>query len=346
MNLKINSDLKGLIPPLQEDEYKTLEKSLVNEGCRDKILTWDDTIIDGHNRFEICTKNGIPFKTEDKDFENIEAVKVWMIDNQKGRRNLTDGWKWELAQVKRKLLQDKGKENLKTNIGDGQRLSINDKGNHNTQKEVAKELNWSTGKVAQAEQIWDKGDDDIKQKVKAGDLSIGGAYKVIKKGAHVSNNSGNNEWYTPIEYIDSARLVMGSIDLDPASSEDVNKKIQAEFIYTKETNGLKNKWYGNVWLNPPYEVGLVDEFVEKIYLQEFDQAVVLVNNATETKWGNALLSVSDCVCFHKSRIRFVSTDGETKNSPLQGQMIIYIGNNKKSFIDEFKKYGVCLSVEK
>lgn len=90
MNLKINEELKALIPPLKEDEYKLLEKSLIDEGCRDKLITWNDTIVDGHNRYEICTKHGIPFETEDRDFDNIEAVKDWMDVNQLGRRNLTN----------------------------------------------------------------------------------------------------------------------------------------------------------------------------------------------------------------------------------------------------------------
>lgn len=90
MKLKINEELKTLIPPLKEDEYNLLEQSLINEGCRDSLITWDDTIVDGHNRYEICTKNGIPFETEDRDFENIEAVKDWMDANQLGRRNLTN----------------------------------------------------------------------------------------------------------------------------------------------------------------------------------------------------------------------------------------------------------------
>ena len=186
MKLNINEELRELIPPLSMDEYRLLEDSIINEGCREKIITWNDTIVDGHNRYEICTKNGILFDVEERDFQSIDRVKVWMIDNQKGRRNITDGWKWELAQIRKDILLKKGKENLKTNIGDGQRLSIVDKGKeHNTQAEIAKDLGWSTGKVAMADKVWKKATPEIKEKVKSGDVSINQAYNEVKKSEKI-----------------------------------------------------------------------------------------------------------------------------------------------------------------
>jgi len=119
---------------------------------------------------------------EERDFESIEDVKVWMIDNQKSRRNLTDGWKWELAQTRKAILAEKGRDNLSTNIGDNQRLSIIDKGKtHNTQATIAKELGWSTGKVAMADKVWKAADEETKEKVRSGEVSINQAYNDVKK---------------------------------------------------------------------------------------------------------------------------------------------------------------------
>jgi hypothetical protein len=112
---------------------------------------------------------------------------------------------------------------------------------------------------------------------------------VQKKKAHVSNNSGNNEWYTPPKYTDSARVVMGCIDLDPASSVIANEVVQAGTIYTAEENGLEQEWFGNIWMNPPYAQPLIHQFCEKLTTEKYEQAIVLVNNATETKWGNTIL---------------------------------------------------------
>ena len=206
MELQINPEFQNLIPPLTEDEYQTLENSIIEEGCRDALVIWNDTIIDGHNRYEICQKNNMEFQTIAYDFDSEKDVKVWIIDNQKGRRNLTDGWKYELEQKKRELLIEIGKQ-LKAEAGKKhqgnqhvkmEELSTIDKSSkvtditkknkqkksksepkHNTQKEIAKDLGWSTGKVAMADKIWKEADETLKEKIKAGEETIGGAYKKL-----------------------------------------------------------------------------------------------------------------------------------------------------------------------
>lgn len=157
---------------------------------------------------------------------------------------------------------------------------------------------------------------------------------------HVSNNSGENEWYTPIEFIKAAREVMGRIDLDPASCEAANKTVQATKIFTVNDDGLKQKWRGNVWLNPPYASDLIGKFADKVAesKDDIEQAIILVNNATETGWFNTLISVASAVAFPKSRVKFYMADGKT-GAPLQGQAFIYVGNCPHKFLDVFKAFG-------
>ncbi|MBF0466881.1 MAG: hypothetical protein HQK96_09715 [Nitrospirae bacterium] len=88
--LKIDPEFRDLISRLQAEEYAGLKKSLINEGCRDKIITWQDIVIDGHNRFEICNSLDIPYETTEMDFNDRDEAMKWMIDNQFSRRNLTD----------------------------------------------------------------------------------------------------------------------------------------------------------------------------------------------------------------------------------------------------------------
>jgi len=89
MRIKIDPEFKSLIPPLTTEEFTQLEKSIVSEGCRDALVLWDGIIVDGHNRYEICQKHGIPFKTTEMQFSDREEAKDWIDKNQLGRRNLT-----------------------------------------------------------------------------------------------------------------------------------------------------------------------------------------------------------------------------------------------------------------
>ena len=122
--------------------------------------------------------------------------------------------------------------------------------------------------------------------------------------AHVGHNSGVSEWYTPVEILNGARLVMGEIDLDPASNSEAQAVIHAKIFYTAEDDGLTKEWRGRVWMNPPYSQPLIGQLVGKLVSSPVDQAMVLVNNATETEWGQSLLRWSDAVCFPKGRIKF------------------------------------------
>ena len=159
---------------------------------------------------------------------------------------------------------------------------------------------------------------------------------------HVAYNSGNNEWYTPKEFIEAATAVMGCIDLDPASSEIANKTVCAKQIYTIEDNGLEKPWFGKVWLNPPYASDLIGKFSEKVVdeLGNIKQAIVLVNNATETEWFYGMATNATAICFPKSRVKFYTPDGKT-GAPLQGQAIIYFGENVNRFINVFDEKGWC-----
>lgn len=157
----------------------------------------------------------------------------------------------------------------------------------------------------------------------------------------------NYEWYTPQAYIEAARAVMGSIDLDPASCDEANRIVQAGAYYTREQDGLALPWYGNVWLNPPYKSGLIERFVDRLYYalrnEKIDQACVLTNNATETGWGQQLLSEASSVCFPQGRIKFWGPQ-ERGNSPTQGQMICYFGKREEAFYRHFRPLGMTMEL--
>ena len=112
MGIKIDKEFAGLIPPLCPDERQQLEENIISEGCRDPLVVWNGTLIDGHNRYEICTRNQIDYKVIEKDFKNRTEVILWMIANQFGRRNLADIDRIALARKREEVLRPLAKENL------------------------------------------------------------------------------------------------------------------------------------------------------------------------------------------------------------------------------------------
>ena len=181
--IEIKEEFKKLIPALTAEEFKQLEENILKDGIRDPLVLWNGYLIDGHNRYQIAFKHGLEYKTIDKEFKDDDEVIIWMIDNQDGRRNLTDGWKYKLQQIKKEILLKKGKKNMSIGGELKEGLSIVDKPllKHNTQKEIAKALDWSTGKVAMADIVFKKATPELEEKVLNNEVTINQAYQEIKK---------------------------------------------------------------------------------------------------------------------------------------------------------------------
>jgi phage N-6-adenine-methyltransferase len=166
---------------------------------------------------------------------------------------------------------------------------------------------------------------------------------VLASGAHVGQNSGDNEWFTPTELIESARKVLGGIDLDPASSDEANKVVKAKEFYSLADDGLMRVWTGRVWMNPPYAQPLINQFADKLVdayqAKTVTSAIVLVNNATETAWFRALAEQASAACFPNGRIRFWHPN-KPSATPLQGQALLYLGPSPVSFHARFSTVGI------
>lgn len=105
MDIRIDEGLRAYIDPLTEDEHAALERSLLAEGCRDALVLWGDLLVDGHNRYALCMKHGIPFQTtQNTRFKSMEDVHLWMIENHLGRRSVSDFQRGVLALRKKEIL--------------------------------------------------------------------------------------------------------------------------------------------------------------------------------------------------------------------------------------------------
>lgn len=110
MDIIVNEELKAYIDPLTADEYEALERSLLAEGCRDALVLWGNILVDGHNRYGICTKHNIPFRTiQHPHLKSMEDVHLWMIEQHLGRRSVSDFQRGVLALRKKAIVEARRK---------------------------------------------------------------------------------------------------------------------------------------------------------------------------------------------------------------------------------------------
>ncbi|MCL2198807.1 MAG: hypothetical protein FWB80_07775 [Defluviitaleaceae bacterium] len=157
--LNIDIKLKELIPPLLPEEYLQLEQNILTYGCRDAIVTWSGTIIDGHNRYEICTKHKMPFATERKYFASRRDAVLWILQNQLGRRNLPNAARIEIALQKAALMQNKKEPVRKT---------------------VARDAGVCEQTVQKYMNIKEIADPEVLARLQKGDEKIGTAHRAVK----------------------------------------------------------------------------------------------------------------------------------------------------------------------
>lgn len=160
----------------------------------------------------------------------------------------------------------------------------------------------------------------------------------------------NSEWYTPPTIINAARQVFTTIDLDPASCALANLNVKAKKFYTAHDDGLKQEWFGNVWLNPPYSRNLIEKFADKVISQylcgNIYSAIVLTGACTETKWFVKLAHAADVTCFLTGRVKFLQPDGTPcKDNFRNGSCLFYFGTNTEKFLEVFKPLGLCTRFE-
>jgi len=187
--IKINDNFKSLIPPLTESEYAELEASILAEGCREALITWNDWIVDGHHRYEICTKYNIPFHTQEKEFESEDAAKVWIISNQLARRNISDYLRFELKEKRKDILLERGREKKRVAGKEARDIQLGvlpiigktPEEPHDTRQIIADELGWSHSKFAMAELVAKHAPEELKEELRADKVSINEAYKQVRR---------------------------------------------------------------------------------------------------------------------------------------------------------------------
>jgi len=322
--------------------------------CDHNPAPFENLILDGRNRYRACLELGIEPYTEDYLGDDLAE---FVVSLNLHRRHLNESQRMMVA-AKLATIEDGVRADRQ-----GAQICAP------TQTEAARLLNVSRRGVQTAREVIAEAAPEIVAAVERGDMSVSLAAQVatlpdedeqlivelkedpqrmreVAREAvhnHRAQGTGENEWYTPSEYVEAARTMMGGIDLDPASSDIAQRTVKAGRYFTVQDDGLAQSWSGRVWLNPPYAQPAIANFMNKVVQEadNFSEAIILTHNYTDTAWFHTAASHASAICFTRGRIGFLSPDGK-KAAPTQGQAFFYFGDNADRFAECFGAFGLVL----
>lgn len=279
--LKIDPELRDFIPPLSGEEKKQLEDSLLKYGYKGApIYIWNDYIVDGHNRYELCQKHNIEYPVEELllgDDAIIIDVMEWMINTQLGRRNLPPAQRLAIMDKFKKRIQEQAKEKMSEGGGDKKsdnyknRVSPNGEKRSDTKihtdKELAKMAGVGTGTVARFNKVMNSDDEELKKKVLANEVSINAGYEKVRESEKEKKNINNKSLSNhPQTYQEVAQLY-GGMQQGHLPNRKNKEENNDEFTEEQLVNAL---------ISTKTPVNVLDSIVPK---QEFDiMAKTLLEN--------------------------------------------------------------------
>lgn len=253
MNLTIDPEFEAFIPPLDATDYAHLKANILADGCREPISVWNGTILDGHNRYRICTENGIPFSTIEISSVHTRAEAfVWMYENQLGRRNLEPFMRAEMALKVKPYIEERARErsraNLKQNAGSTECENSRTREKPvRTDEILAKKADVSSNTIRRVEKILEKAEPEVIEKARSGEISINQAYQTVKPAKPQTQKEKDQA------FIDNAMAdgptLEELVDETQRENEQLYKKIEsltkddkdAEIIRLQEMNAMLSR---------------------------------------------------------------------------------------------------------
>ena len=179
----IDDEFSRLIPSLTEEEYAGLEASILKDGCRDALIVWGEVLIDGHNRYRICTEHKVPYETRQMEFKNRDEVLLWIMRNQLSRRNLSDFQRVELVRKCEEAVkaQAKARQGTRTDILTcGKNCPQVEKEKQRATSELGAMAGVSRKTYEHATAVLDQAPEPVIEATRRKELSINAAYGVTK----------------------------------------------------------------------------------------------------------------------------------------------------------------------
>lgn len=291
--LKIDPELRDLLPPLTDEEYKQLEKNITENGF-DKnfpIMEWHGFIVDGHNRYDICKKHNITdYVVGTLAYETKEEVMEWMLDIQLGRRNLSPIQRIAIAEKYRNIYEKQAKENLikaGNNYGIGKEKPlpnlVNPISSIDTTKKLAEVANVGKETYRMGKKILDSDNEEVKEKVLSGEMSINAGYNKIRENTKQKENISNE---TTTTQLSTTKKESSS----PKISEET-KQICADLKTEKSKEYLDSIWDYKVsvieCMNADFEmyydgfVSILNDMENRVTQKELDECITNAENNIE-----------------------------------------------------------------
>ena len=178
--ITIDSEFQSLIPALSAEEYGQLEENILHDGIRDALIVWDGILLDGHNRYKIAQEHGLTFETQEMNFASREDAKIWVIQNQFGRRNLIPYQRSMLELKLEEVIAEQAKERSLANLKQNTEVpNLAPRGR--TRDILSKAAGVSHGTLAKVKKIERDAPGEIKAAARAGEISIDKAYQAVKR---------------------------------------------------------------------------------------------------------------------------------------------------------------------
>ena len=244
MKIVIDNEFRALIPPLSAEERAQLEANILADGCRDPLVAWGNTLIDGHNRHEICTKHGLPFKVISRDFPGREAAMDWMDANQLGRRNITPdqftlllGRRYNRAKQKLGGQLPKGVDQIEPPVSTAEKLA--------TEHGVSPATVKRAGQYAEAVEIVEKAVPGFSQAIAAPRQAVIKAAAIIEKSPEKAAEilSGNKS--------------LADVRREEKREEIIERLESVEAIEAKATSGV----FDVIVIDPPWQMQKIERDV-------------------------------------------------------------------------------------
>jgi len=267
MNIVVNEELKAYIDPMSPEEYAALERSILTEGCRDALVLWGEVLVDGHHRYGICQKHGLPFQTvQNTHFKTMEDVHLWMIDQHLGRRSISDYQRGVLALRKKVIVDDQRSRALsETSSSEDPPFDVDtpagespaDNANAlpppaplNSRESIAKAARLSSSQVVMIEKIQKQAAPELVAAVKSGVISINTAAAVASLPAEeqvTAANAGKDELKQAAKRVRESKRKPREESAEAASDEQSAKPDSVEALQqrvaelTRENDALRRQ---------------------------------------------------------------------------------------------------------